>query len=328
MEADAALLDLLSKFSEDLSRAKTGMFLAPELSNSLVLASVIEYRADRAVLWQQRSVALLEKDDKSEPVAIILVTKDVDETLGGVGELARRGATEIILISPNDKGASRYQKIFAEHLIEPAISKFHHKILKIKVTDEIVALSSKATPTKSEEGIWGVAGTFSSHRIDYGSKLLGELLPPLRGSGADLCAGSGYLTLRALEKGAESVTMVEVDRRSLDLARINLKEAGKELMAHPVWEDILSYENASQFSWIVMNPPFHSARGVQDRQLGQQCIEKAARLLSFRSPLFLVSLTNNGYIDTLREYFSEVKVLGSDKGFSVYRASQADNRKP
>ncbi len=327
MEADAALLDLLSKFSEDLSRAKTGMFLAPELSNSLALTSVIEFRADHAVLWKQRGVSLLEKEDTCAPVAIILVTKDVDETLGGVGELARRGATEIILMSPNDKGASRYQKIFADHLIEPAISKFHHKILKIKVSSEIVALRSKATPTKSEEGIWGVAGTFSSHRIDYGSKLLGELLPPLRGAGADLCAGSGYLTLRAFEKGAEKVTMVEVDSRSLDLARINLKEAGKDSVFDIVWGDILTYESSERFSWIVMNPPFHSARGVQDRQLGQQCIEKAASLLSFRSPLFLVSLTNNGYIDTLREHFSEVKVLGSDKGFSVYRASQADNRK-
>lgn len=321
METESTLLDLLSKYREDFLRAKTGLFLSPQIGSALNFESVIEYRADGKKHWEARKVKILSDKEPVTSVVLMHATKDVDETLGGVGMLASRGAEEIIFICSNDRGASRYQKIFAADLRGEPLSKFHHKVLKIKVSDNVRKYAAHAIAKLSEDNLFGVAGTFSAHGIDKGSKLLAECLPKLRGSGADLCAGNGYLTLEALKRGASKVTMVEIDARSLRAAALNLERDGLIGATESVWSDLFDFEPKERFEWIVMNPPFHNAQGRQERKLGERCIVKAATLLKPKAPLIVVSLTTNAYQGILKENFSEVKVIGSDKTFSVYQAT-------
>lgn len=79
----------------------------------------------------------------------------------------------------------------------------------------------------------------------------------------DLCCGGGGLAIEALSRGAEKVILVDQARKSLDLARANLKLCGAEKGSYElIRSDVVTWlagwvPPATEWC-LVADPPYHS----------------------------------------------------------------------
>lgn len=168
-------------------------------------------------------------------------------------------------------------------------------------------------------GLWQRPGVFNEGRLDAGSALLIEHLPPtLRGDVADLGAGTGLLSLAVLGRcpAVTSIALFEAEQRALDLARRNLAEPAVPVHFH--WHDV-ACGVPGRFDTVVSNPPFHvGSRGVP--ALGRAFIAAAARALKRDGQFLMVANRHLPYEDALREVFGRGELLAEQAGFKVYRA--------
>lgn len=170
---------------------------------------------------------------------------------------------------------------------------------------------------KSPAGFITRPGVFSESKVDAGSALLVEALPPLTGDVADLGAGWGYLSRQILTSPAVTlVDMIEAERDALDCAVQNTQDA----RAVPHWADALTF-TGGPYDAIVSNPPFHTGR-AGDPDLGRGFISTAARLLRPKGTFYMVANRHLPYEATLAERFSQVVELGGDGAFKLFQASR------
>lgn len=164
-------------------------------------------------------------------------------------------------------------------------------------------------------GLRSQPGIFSWNRVDPGTALLLRHLPPLAGRGADLGAGLGILSMRVLESPAvEELTLVEIDRRAVEAARVNVSDP----RARFIWSDAREMA-LTDLDFVVSNPPFH-AEGIEDRGLGQAFIAAAGRILCRSGMLYLVANRHMPYEQVLRATFRTVKTLADEAGYKIFEA--------
>jgi len=167
------------------------------------------------------------------------------------------------------------------------------------------------------EGLWTQPGVFSWDRIDPGSALLAEALPPLSGRGADLGCGVGYLALKVLgEPAVTSAVLVDIDRRAIACAKANVVDPRVVVR----WADVRAgLDDLTELDFVVMNPPFHAA-GAQDHGLGQAFIRRAASSLRKGGVCWLVANRHLPYEATLAPLFARVTPVRDQGGYKVYEA--------
>ncbi len=167
-------------------------------------------------------------------------------------------------------------------------------------------------------------GVFAWDRIDAASALLVAHLPDdLRGRGADLGAGYGFLAAEVLERctGVE-MDLYEAEARALDLARINLQPFALRGAAHFHWHDVTA-GLPQRYDFIVTNPPFH-AQGRADRpDIGRDFIAVAANALRPDGRLWLVANRHLPYEAVLSTHFGTVRIVAEQQGFKVIEAIKA-----
>jgi 16S rRNA (guanine1207-N2)-methyltransferase len=164
------------------------------------------------------------------------------------------------------------------------------------------------------------AASFSSDGPDTGSKLLAEVLAPLKGRVADLGAGWGYLSGEILKSDAvTSLQGIDADYHAVQCAKHNVQDA----RAAFAWGDVLA-EDATGFDAVVTNPPFHTSR-KPDPALGVAFIEKAADMLKPKGQLWMVANRNLPYEATLEARFRQVKTVTQNGGFKVIHAQTPKN---
>jgi len=172
------------------------------------------------------------------------------------------------------------------------------------------------TTVKSPESFKTVAGVFSETKIDAGSALLVDHLSDLRGDGADLGAGWGYLSHAILQHShVKRLDMVEAEKSALDCAVINTGDP----RAVPIWTDALSHQGSYDF--VVSNPPFHMGR-AGDPDLGRGFIATAARILRPGGVFYMVANRHLPYEAELNAKFARVEELSGSGGFKVFRAAR------
>ncbi len=165
-------------------------------------------------------------------------------------------------------------------------------------------------------------GIFAWDRIDPASKLLADHLPEtLKGRGADLGAGFGYLARTVFEKAPKvaSMDLYEAEKRALDLAEENLAAfRGKKPMTG-IWSDVTKGIEGP-YDFIVSNPPFHQAGKADRADVGQAFIRAAAQGLRSGGEFYMVANRHLPYEHTLSEVFANVSMLADEGGYKVIRA--------
>lgn len=163
------------------------------------------------------------------------------------------------------------------------------------------------------------AGVFSAERVDPGSALLADALPPLAGKVADLGAGWGYLAARILESAeVKSLDLVEAEQAALDCARANVTDS--RAVFH--WADVRAMAlPKGGHDVVVANPPFHEGREVA-LQLGEAFLAAGARLLRPAGRLWIVANRTLPYERALESLFVEWAEVGGDRAYKLLCASR------
>jgi len=167
-------------------------------------------------------------------------------------------------------------------------------------------------------------GVFAWDRIDAASALLVAHLPgDLRGRGADLGSGHGYLAGEVIARNPEVAAMdlYEADARALDVSRANLGTAKDvELGFH--WQDATGGLARNDYDFIVSNPPFHEGRADRP-ELGKAFIASASAALRPGGRFYLVANRHLPYEAMLASSFARVRTLADEAGFKVIEAVRA-----
>jgi 16S rRNA (guanine1207-N2)-methyltransferase len=227
----------------------------------------------------------------------------------------------LTVLAPKDKGGSRIAKELKGFGCDVAeTSRRHHRICSAERPVLPVGLDEALTegsPRLDEAlGLWTWPGVFSWNRLDPGSALLEQDLPPLSGRGADFGCGIGILARAILASSkVEHLALIDIDRRAVEMAARNIDDARTEVH----WADIRSGTGLKGLDFVVMNPPFHDG-GAEDQSLGQAFIRRAAEALRPGGVLWLVANRHLPYEAVLKTLFKRVTPKIEANGYKIYEA--------
>ena len=161
------------------------------------------------------------------------------------------------------------------------------------------------------------AGVFSKGELDVGSRLLLDALPAFTCDVLDIGCGWGAIgvAIAKANKNAK-VTMVDVNRRALDLCRQNCQRNG--VTAEVIESDGMAEVMGRKFDAIVTNPPIRAGKQVIYKMFAD-----AAQSLNLDGALYLVIRKQQGAescVKYLKTLFNEVEKLDKSGGFWVLKA--------
>lgn len=107
---------------------------------------------------------------------------------------------------------------------------------------------------------FSVTDSGSAMKLGTDAVLLGAWAPVIPGCHAlDIGAGSGVISLMLAQRGARSVTAIEIDSAATGTAAFNFTNSPWKDRLNLIYGDALTHEwGESTFSLIVSNPPFFS----------------------------------------------------------------------
>ncbi|MBQ2930349.1 MAG: class I SAM-dependent methyltransferase [Clostridia bacterium] len=161
------------------------------------------------------------------------------------------------------------------------------------------------------------AGVFSKGELDVGSRLLLDALPAFTGDVLDIGCGWGAIGVAVAKANKNAkVTMVDVNRRALDLCRQNCQRNG--VTAEVIESDGMAEVMGRKFDAIVTNPPIRAGKQVIYKMFAD-----AAQSLNLDGALYLVIRKQQGAescVKYLKTLFNEVEKLDKSGGFWVLKA--------
>ena len=237
--------------------------------------------------------------------------------------LATKAVPEGLIIVDGDKSNgidSIIRDLKKQTKITNIVSKAHGKTVWFETPADLEMY--KDFPLQIEGGFETRAGVFSSDGVDPASKLLTQLLPrDIKGVGADLGGGWGYLSVKALEINSISeLHFIEADFAALNVAKNNLNDKRMKFY----WCDALKWDAPKLLDFIIMNPPFHYL-GRAMPSLGADFVKVASRNLKKSGTLWMVANRHLPYEDAIRRHFSSFSELSGSKKFKVIRAENPIN---
>ena len=221
-------------------------------------------------------------------------------------------------LAPKDKGGSRLKKELEAFGVEVGESaKAHHRRCVVIRPQTLTGLDAaiEAGAQRLVPGLdaWSQPGIFAWDRVDAGTMLLAQTLPPLKGAGADLGCGYGALATVVLgSPGVAALRLIDLDRRAIEAARKNIEDP----RATFDWADARTVETSGNLDFVVMNPPFHDG-GAEDRRLGQAFIRQAAAMLKKGGVLWLVANRHLPYEADITAAFKRSQTLADKGGYKV-----------
>ena len=225
-------------------------------------------------------------------------------------------------LAPNDRGGTRLRKeleAFGCDVEETA--RRHHRIVTGTRPQSLTgiddALAQGAPRLVGDLGLWSQPGVFSFDRIDPGTALLIEHLPPLAGRGADFGCGIGMLAhavLRAPE--VTQLTLIDIDRRAVECAQHNIADD----RARFLWADVRdNHPELAALDFVVMNAPFHDT-GNEVRGLALAFVRRAAEALRKGGVCWLVANRHLPYEAAMAPLFKRIDLKLQTAGYKIYEA--------
>lgn len=161
------------------------------------------------------------------------------------------------------------------------------------------------------------AGVFSKKGIDFGSRLLIETVQlPATGAILDLGCGYGPVGIACAVFAPKCrVTMVDVNRRSLELAELNAEKNGVKDRISIRASDGLSAVGEERFDAILTNPPIRAGKETVYR-----LFEESAHHLNPGGELWVVIRKQQGAPsakEKLESLFAEVDLVLKKKGYWI-----------
>ncbi len=252
----------------------------------------------------------------SPALTIVVAGKSKTRTRGNIATASLASAPIIV---DGDKTAgidSLYKALKKVVAVSEAHSKAHGKVFSLAPDDAFTGWLAEA---KTVDGFRTWPGVFSEDKIDRGSKLLADTLPPLKGRVADLGSGWGYLSSRMLAASPDvtEALLVEADALAGTCGRENVTDT----RATHRWDDAIGFDPGGDLDHVITNPPFHTGRAAEP-SLGQAFIVSAARVLGPKGTLWLVANRQLPYEGVLVETFREVEEIAGDPTFKVFCAKR------
>ncbi|SFM33636.1 16S rRNA (guanine1207-N2)-methyltransferase [Paenibacillus sp. 1_12] len=165
------------------------------------------------------------------------------------------------------------------------------------------------------------AGVFSKKGVDYGSKVLIEALKFSEHSEV-LDVGCGYGPMGIAAAGLAvhgKVTMVDINERALELARMNA-ERNRVTNVEILQSDKLDAVITRTFDVVITNPPIRAGKETVHR-----IFEQAHQVLRDGGSLWIVIQKKQGAPSAfakLESLFAQVQEIGKDKGYRIFKAQK------
>ncbi|WP_054951010.1 class I SAM-dependent methyltransferase [Numidum massiliense] len=162
------------------------------------------------------------------------------------------------------------------------------------------------------------SGVFSKLGVDYGTRVLLESLPlPLSGDVLDVGCGYGPIGIAvAVASPKARVTMIDVNRRAIELCRLNAEKNGVSGVS-VLESDGLSQLTGRAFDWVLTNPPIRAGKRTVYRLL-----REVSAHLREGGEFWLVIQKKQGApsaVKKLRTLFADVSIASRHKGYNVIR---------
>lgn len=160
------------------------------------------------------------------------------------------------------------------------------------------------------------AGVFSKKMIDYGSQVLLKNVSVEEGESLlDVGCGYGTLGLTLAKVYGAQVTMVDINKRALDLTQQN---ALKNQVEASIFQSNI-YENVSgQFDHVISNPPIRAGK-----QVVHEVIAGSFDHLQAGGDLTIVIQKKQGAPSAkakMEEVFGNCDIVKKDKGYYILRS--------
>ena len=255
-------------------------------------------------------------------ISIILLPKSKEFAKELIVNGLKRSKGGYVVIDGDKKDGiiSIIKELEKEFSFDIKLSKAHGKIVAFRTDHGLLPPTWHSKKlNKINNDFVTVPGIFSWDHVDSASKLLKTHIPnDLKGCGADLGAGWGFLT-KFLEKlvSVDHIYAIDVSKRALECAAKNCETSKVKF----VWEDVQQWKAPKPLDFIVMNPPFHS-NGKVDIKLGEMFIISAARNLIKNGNLYMVSNRHLPYEHILGKHFAAWNEIGGDNKFKVILAEK------
>ena len=286
-----------------------------------------------------RHVARVEADmpnDRRFALVLVLPPRQRDEARALIAQAldcVREGGTVVCSIANNEGARSGQDDM--ERLAGPLQVSSKHKCRVFWTTPESQIDGDLQATWKAldviqpnDDGWLSRPGLFAWNRVDPASALLASTLPnSLQGTVADLGAGFGYLSAKALHANVAiaAIDLYEAEARALEPARENMKLATQasgrnDVSIDVIWHDV-TQGLPKRYDAIISNPPFHQGRADLPG-LGQQFIKVAADALQDDGELWMVANRHLPYETTLNHRFAHVERIAQESGFKVLHAKE------
>ena len=167
------------------------------------------------------------------------------------------------------------------------------------------------------------AGVFSRQKVDYGSNVLIHSLPPLEGKVLDLGCGYGPIGISAAALNPDcQVTMVDINKRAVALAKDNIKTNGV-INAKALESD--GFTNIDgKFSTIFSNPPIRTGKKIM-----YSLFEESKGFLEPGGSLWLVIQKKQGAASAaakLELIFGNCSIVHKAGGYWILKGSLVPQR--
>lgn len=199
------------------------------------------------------------------------------------------------------------------------------RLFSAQAPEHKLAASPYPTKISVDEQILHVhAGVFSQHQLDIGARFFLKHLPsdlPDSARVADLGCGNGLIGLTLLKTNpGVQVTFCDESWLALQSARDNIGAYAPHSDSHFHLGDGFRGLK-TRFDLIALNPPFHQGHVVGE-QTAQRLFRQARGQLAQGGELRVVGNRHLGYHRSLERLFKHVRVLGSNRKFTVWACAR------